>query len=383
MLEAQYGLGRRLQIRDSASMKFLSSYIFRTILFLIVFATTVFCPAYFLLPFLDDSVLNTVLLCVCMVAAVAIEAVVYVLINYKTLIAPIKHINDTARKLCNGEYNARTEIKKNMDVEIKRLGKTVNNIAEEFESLEQVRKSFVANASHELRSPLTSMQGFLQAILDGTIATKDSEKYLKIVLSETKRLNSLITSMLDLSRMESGKYPLSKSRFEINAVIKHIVERFEPNLLKKELQLDVDFARSASFVYADKEKIIQVLVNLIDNAIKYSPAYSRILVTTHIHGEKIYIAVKDQGFGIGKKEQMLIWDRFYMADKARTPNKSKGTGLGLSIVKKIIDDHKEAIRIESNKGAGASFIFTLTLFDPAKHKIDVGKLQKENAGAKI
>ena len=185
--------------------------------------------------------------------------------------------------------------------------------------------------------------------------------------------------MLDLSRMESGKYPLTMSRFEINAVIRQIVERFEPNLLKKELQLDVDFARRESYVFADKDKIIQVLVNLIDNAVKYSPAYSRILVTTHIHGEKIYIAVKDQGFGISKKDQLLIWDRFYMADKARTPNKSKGTGLGLSIVKKIIDDHKEAIRIESNKGAGAAFIFTLTLFNPAKHKVDVGTLRKSSA----
>lgn len=360
-------------------MKFFSNYIVRSVICLIVFGISVFCPLFFVMPSINTFFDRLLLGGIVVLLAIA-EGFLFVLINYKMLILPIKQINETAKKLSNGECSVRTSVKL-ADEEIKRLGKTTNHIADEFESLEQMRKSFVANASHELRSPLTSMQGFLQAILDGTIAYEDSEKYLKIVLNETKRLNSLITSMLDLSRMESGKYPLTMSRFEVNAVIRQIVERFEPNLLKKELQLDVDFARSASFVYADKDKIIQVLVNLIDNAIKYSPAYSRILVTTHIHGEKIYIAVKDQGFGISKKDQMLIWDRFYMADKARTPNKSKGTGLGLSIVKKIIDDHKEAIRIESNKGAGASFIFTLSLFDSDKHKIDMGTLQKKGVSA--
>ena len=355
-------------------MKVFNKYVFRSIIFAVVLAATIFCPLFFLLPKMSSPLQKALLAAIVCVAA-AIEAAVHISVSYKLTVEPVKLINETAIKLGNGEYNEHTKIKF-ADEELKKLAKSINNIADEFENLEQMRKSFVANASHELRSPLTSMQGFLQAILDGTIAVEDSEKYLKIVLNETKRLNSLITSMLDLSRMDSGKYPLVMSRFEINAVIRQIVERFEPNLVKKELQCDIDFAQSANYVFADKDKIIQVLVNLIDNAIKYSPAYSRILVTTHVHGDKIYIAVKDKGFGISKKDQMLIWDRFYMADKARTPNKSKGTGLGLSIVKKIIDDHKEAIRVESNKGAGSAFIFTLTLFDSSKHKIDNGTLQK-------
>ena len=356
-------------------MKIFGNYIFRSIVCFISVAATVFFPLYFWMPVLSSDA-NRILLAVLVILLTGIEVTIFVTINYKMLILPMKSINDTAKKLSNGEYDARADIRF-ADEEVRRLGKSTNNIADEFENLEQMRKSFVANASHELRSPLTSMQGFLQALLDGTIEQKDGEKYLKIVLNETKRLNSLITSMLDLSRIDSGKYPLTMSRFEINAVIRQIIERFEPNLVKKELQLDVDFARPTSFVYADKDKIIQVLINLIDNAIKYSPAFSRILVTTHVRGKKIYISVKDQGFGISKKDQMLIWDRFYMADKARTPNKSKGTGLGLSIVKKIIDDHKEVITVESNKGAGAAFIFSLTLFDAARHKIDNGTLQKE------
>ncbi len=351
-------------------MKILRKYVFRAIIGGIILVATVVFPLYFMLPNLEGS--NRIFLVITVVVAAALELSLIIVINYNMLVKPIKIINETSRKLSNGDYDAHIEIKR-ADYEVDMLSRNMNNIANEFENLERMRKSFVANASHELRSPLTSMQGFLQAMLDGTIVSDaDREKYLKIVHGETKRLSSLINSMLDLSRMESGKNPISPTRFEINSVIRQVVERLEPNLVKKEVQLDIDFARSASYVYADKDKIIQVLINLIDNAIKYSPAYSRILITTHIHGRKIYVAVKDKGFGISKKDQILIWDRFYMADKARTPVKGKGTGLGLSIVKKIIDEHKEVIWVESSKGAGATFIFTLTLFDPNKHKIENG-----------
>lgn len=356
-------------------MKLFTNFIFRSILFLVIYGATIFFPLYFLTPHVVGG--EKVLLIFLVVLLAVIEGIIYIFLYFKMVISPVRTLDAMAKKLTSGEYTVRTKIGV-ADEEIKKLTKSTNNIAGEFEDLEQMRKSFVANASHELRSPLTSMQGFLQAILDGTIAPEDREKYLKIVLNETKRLSALITSMLDLSRMESGKYPLSKTRFELNSVIRQVVERFETHLVKKELQLDVDFVGTATYVYADKDKIVQVLINLIDNAIKYSPAYSRIFVTTHLHGRKIYVTIKDHGLGISKKDQMLIWDRFYMADKARTPGKSKGTGLGLSIVKKIIDDHNEAIWVESNKGAGATFIFTLTLFDPNKHKVDTDTVLQKN-----
>jgi len=288
------------------------------------------------------------------------------LINFRYSVVPIRNIIKNSRRITKGEYVKLD--KKTLDRDLNELTGALNNTAYEFENLEHMRKSFVSNASHELRSPLTSIQGFLQAILDGTIGKEDHDKYLKIVFRESKRLSALINSMLDLSRMESGKNPLTLTRFDLNTVLKHVVERFEPNLIKKECQLDVDFAREYCYVFADKEKIVQVLINLIDNAIKYSPNKSRILVTTHLHGKKVYISVKDKGYGISKKDQMLIWDRFFMADKAHTPTKNKGTGLGLSIVKKIVEDHKEVIWVESTKGAGSTFIFTLMLFDLNKHK---------------
>lgn len=357
-------------------MKIFRNYIFRISVFLLIFGATVFCPLVFVMPGLSSTE-NKVILGCAVIALAAVEGVLYVFLNYKLIVAPLKTINSTVKRLSNGEYAAHSEIKF-ADSEILSLQRTADSLAEEFRNLEQMRKSFIANASHELRSPLTSIQGFLQAILDGTIDKQDYEKYLKIVLNETKRLNSLINSMLDLSRMESGKNPLSQSRFEINSLITQVIERFEPNLLKKELQLNADFAGDATYVFADKEKITQVLINLIDNAIKYSPAYSQILVSTYLHKDKIYVKVKDSGLGINKRDQMLIWDKFYMADRARTPGHNKGTGLGLSIVKKIIDDHNETVWVESKKGLGSTFIFTLPLFDPAKHKTEKDAFEQKS-----
>jgi len=347
-------------------MKFFKNATFRLIFGCVLIMITAILPLYLILKLAPPSfhiaaLIGAILLC-------AGEAVLIVMLHYRLSVKPIRAMTKGSKKITKGEY---VKIESaSMDKDLQNLLASLNATAHEFENLEQMRKSFVSNASHELRSPLTSIQGFLQAILDGTIGVEDHEKYLKIVFRETKRLSSLINSMLDLSRMESGKNPLVPLRFELNTVVKQVVERFEPNLIKKELQLDVDFAREMCYVFADKDKIIQVLINLIDNAIKYSPTRSRILITTHLHGKKVYVSIKDNGFGISKKDQMLIWDRFYMADKAHTPTKNKGTGLGLSIVKKIVEDHKEVIWVESNKGAGSTFIFTLILFDPNKHKTD-------------
>ena len=359
-------------------MKIFYNFTFRLVLCCVLLSLSVIFPMYYVMPLIDPE--NRFLLLIGMIVLSAIEIALIAYINVKLVVRPMCSIVASTKKLAKGEH-IKVNLKKS-DLYLQDLAANFNATAHEFENLEQARKSFISNASHELRSPLTSIQGFLQAMLDGTIAEEEREKYLKIVLRETKRLSSLINSMLDLSRMESGKYQLQPSRFEINSVIRQVIERFEPNLIKKEIQLDVDFVRDTSYVYADKDKIVQVLVNLIDNAIKYSPAYSRILITTQINGKKLYVTVKDKGFGISKKDQLLIWDKFYMADKARTPTKSKGTGLGLSIVKKIIDDHNEVIWVESNKGAGATFIFTLSLFDPSKHEVDNGKILHNSDNAK-
>lgn len=333
--------------------------------FVVVIAVTVTMLCTLVVAQQDESLRAVFIAVTCAVALVI--AVLSILFNYRVMIVPMKDINNMTDKITKGEFATRCDEKKVYDTDILQLINNFNQMATEFENSEQMRRTFISNASHELRSPLTSMQGFIQGVLDGTIPQSESRKYLNVVLSETKRLASMISSMLDLSRIESGKFPVKKSRFEINETIRRILIKFEPHITKKDITLNIDFINEYSYVYADKSKIEQVLVNLVDNAIKYSPSSTTIQITTHIHGTKLYVSVKDEGIGISKKDQMLIWDRFYMADKARTPGKAKGTGLGLAIVKKIVDDHKEIIWVESDKGQGTTFIFTLELFNPGIH----------------
>ncbi|MBD5131718.1 MAG: HAMP domain-containing histidine kinase [Clostridiales bacterium] len=322
------------------------------------------------------------LLVVLVVFVYTFEVIALVLITHYFVYL---RVDGYAKQLINMTSEGQETVveKKTIDNITDNLASAVASTEAEYARLDQVRKAFVANASHELRSPLTSIQGFLQAVLDGTVKEEERDKYLNIALGETKRLNALITSMLDLSRLDNGKNPLVYTSFDINSVINDVVAKFEPSLIKKSLQINVNFFDESCRVYADKDKIMQVLINLIDNAIKYSPAYSRIIISTDLHENKVYVTVKDFGYGISKKEQALIWDTFYMTDKARSPVKTKGSGLGLSIVKKIIDEHGEIIWVESSRGAGATFIFTLAQFDAAKHGAHAGKVIKTETATEI
>lgn len=369
-----------MQTKQNKLKRFFKSHIFRIVVISAVVFSTVFFPLVFVYPQVKSEQRGIVIAVIAF--ACLFEVLIYALITHNTVQLKIRiaarHLDEMSRTGKAGKLDIRT-----IDNDVTMLADAVNATADEYTRLEKVKKTFVANASHELRSPLTSVQGFIQAVLDGTASDDDAEKYLKIALGETKRLNSLITSMLDLSRLESGKNPIMLGKFDINAVINEISANFEPALIKKALQINVDFARKNCYVYADKDKIIQVITNLVDNAIKYSPAYSRIILTTKIHEDKVYVTVRDYGYGISKKDQMLIWDTFYMTDKSHSPAKTKGSGLGLSIVKKIIDEHGEIIWVESSRGAGATFIFTLTLFDPAKHKLQQGKIINPSDGATV
>lgn len=353
--------------------RFFKSHIFRIIAGSAILFSTLFFPLVYVYPYAESE--NRGLVLVLVIFACVFEILLYTLVTHFFVYSKIGY---AAKHLAGMAHDGATHRigESAIDNTASAVAYSTNITAAEYERLEQVRKTFVANASHELRSPLTSVQGFLQAVLDGTASVSDREKYLKIALSETKRLNALITSMLDLSRLDSGKNPLTMTKFDINDAMREIAAKFEPALLKKALQINVDFARENCYVYADKDKIIQVITNLVDNAVKYSPAYSRIILMSSIHENKVYVTVRDFGYGISKKDQMLIWDRFYMTDKSRSPVKTKGSGLGLSIVKKIIDEHGEIIWVESNRGAGATFIFTLTVFDPIKHKVNTGKIIK-------
>ena len=230
-------------------------------------------------------------------------------------------------------------------------------MSSELNKMEEYQKSFIANVSHDFRSPLTSIKGYLEAILDGTIPQELYSKYFNIVISETERLNKLTEGMLTLNSLDSKGF-LSRSNFDINRVIKDTAAAFEGICNAKNIVLDLTFTTDVLMVYADLGKIQQVLYNLIDNAIKFSRDDSVIYIQTLIKYEKVFVSVKDTGAGIPKDSIKKIWDRFYKTDISRGRDK-KGTGLGLSIVKEIIQAHGENIDVVSTVGVGSEFIFTL------------------------
>lgn len=283
-------------------------------------------------------------------------SLIILLVFTQIVYVPLKRITAGAMEYADGnlDYSIRVQTNDEMGY----LADTLNYMSSELNKMEEYQKSFIANVSHDFRSPLTSIKGYLEAILDGTIPPELHEKYLNIVISETKRLNKLTEGMLTLSSLDSKGF-LSRSNFDINRVIKDTAAAFEGLCNAKNIVLDLTFTNDVQMVCADLGKIQQVLYNLIDNAIKFSHDNSVIYIQTTVKYEKVFISVKDTGIGIPKNSIKKIWDRFYKSDTSRGKDK-KGTGLGLSIVKEIIQAHGENIDVISTVGVGTEFIFTLT-----------------------
>lgn len=273
---------------------------------------------------------------------------------------PLRKITHATEQYASG--NMHYEFQVDNDDEIGYLAACLNYMASEIARSEDDQKKFVANVSHDFRSPLTSIRGYLEAMLDGTIPPELHEKYLNIVLNETERLTKLTNSLLTLNNLNTRGLLLDKSDFDINQVIKNTAATFEGTCRNKSISFELILTDDEMYVNADMEKIQQVLYNLIDNAIKFSPSNSTITIETHEKKNKLFVSVKDNGIGIPKEDLKLIWDRFYKSDSSRGKDK-KGTGLGLSIVKEIIRAHNENINVISTPKEGSEFIFSLSLAD--------------------
>ena len=271
---------------------------------------------------------------------------------------PIRKLINAADAYAQGDYKVHAEVHSND--ELGYLAATMNCMANDLHTLEEDQKKFISNVSHDFRSPLTSIKGYIEAMLDGTIPVEMQEKYLNIILFETERLNKLTHSLLELNKFGSRGAMLNITAFDINQTIKTTVQTFEGICTKKHLSFDLTLTGEELNVRADYGKIQQILYNLIDNAIKFSHANSTIYIETTTKNEKVFVSVKDTGIGIPKDSINKIWERFYKSDLSRGKDK-KGTGLGLAIVKEIINAHNENINCISTEGVGTEFIFTLPL----------------------
>ena len=298
---------------------------------------------------------NIFIILIKVIIEIIISAIVIKIVTNQIIIRPIDNINNVAKRLAKGEVEKRVVV--NCNNEIGELAESFNMMAECLEKSDTKRREFISNVSHELRSPITSIKGFIGGILDGVIPRDRENYYLKIVYDEVDRLARLVNDLLDMSAMESGKFNLAITEFDINQVISLCILNLEHKIQEKGLNVKATFHNNRAYVLGDRDRIIQVVTNIIENSIKYSNDDGEIKIDVYSKGEKIYVDIFNSGECIEEKELNKIWDRFYKSDKSRTNKLS--TGLGLPIVRSILSQHNEDIWVKNIEGKGVSFIFTL------------------------
>ncbi len=296
--------------------------------------------------------------------ALALTFVLVYLVSYR-LTKPLREMSAAAKQYATGDFSKRISIKRSKfrisgHDEIDELVQAFNTMAQALATLEMSRRSFVANVSHELKTPMTTIGGFIDGILDGTIEKEKETQYLKVVSDEVKRLSRLVTGMLNMSKIEAGELDLKPQRFDISEMIFRTMLGFEQLIDNKHIEVRGLDTLENNLVTADKDMINQVVYNLIDNAVKFTPEGGYIEVSSKSDIEKVIIKIRNSGKGIPSEELDKIFERFYKIDKSRSYD-VKGAGMGLYIVKTIIELHGGQIVARSEPGEYAEFIFQLPL----------------------
>ena len=273
---------------------------------------------------------------------------------------PLREMAKAANEFGHGKLSARVPVRDNYPEDVAELALAFNNMAVSLEKSEYQRQEFVANVSHELKTPMTTIGGYIDGILDGTIPPERSRHYMQIVSDETKRLSRLVRSMLDISRLQDQSIPEEKkTRFDLEECMGQVLITFEKKITDKNLDVQVDMPAYPVFTHACQDHITQVIYNLIDNAVKFCPQAGTLTLAIRASGNKAYISVSNDGPTIPAEELPLVFDRFHKLDKARARN-SDGWGLGLYIVKTIVCSHGEDISVVSKNGQ-TTFTFTMPL----------------------
>ncbi len=293
-------------------------------------------------------------------ACAALVAVIAATIYTRGIVRPLTAITRSAEEMSRGHFDVRARIT-GVD-EVRQLAGAFNVMADKLDKLEESRREFVANVSHELRSPVTSIHGFVEGMLDGTIPPEEHPRYLQIVSDETNRLKKLIADLLQLSRMEKGVDQLNLTEYDINEAIRRVRFGRMSDIERKQLVLTTEFEEDPCLVRADQDRIAQVLYNLIDNALKFVNDGGRLTIRTQMVHDRVTVAVVNDGPPILPEDRPHIFERFYKADKAHTVGKGSGTGLGLSICQRIIQWHGQEISLLPSEGETA-FAFTLQAVD--------------------
>ncbi len=292
---------------------------------------------------------------------VILIAVVIMSISVRNQCRPLREMAQVAREFGHGNLKARVYTGGKNTEEVNELAVAFNNMAVSLEKSEYQRQEFVANVSHELKTPMTTIGGYVDGILDGTIPPERQRYYMQIVSDETKRLSRLVRSMLDISKLQDiGGIPEEKkTRFDLEECAGQVLITFEQKINEKHIDVEVDFPEHPVYTRADVDAITQVIYNLVDNSVKFCVEGGKLGLRIQEGGNKVYFSVSNEGKTIPPEELPLVFDRFHKIDKSRSENRD-GWGLGLYIVKTLICSHGENISVASRDGK-TEFTFTLPL----------------------
>ncbi len=286
-------------------------------------------------------------------AALIIAVAIVYFLAYRTL-KPLKQLSFATKKIASGDYSYRVEI--DGDNEFRELGDAFNDMARSLSTLESSRRSFIANISHELKTPMTTIGGFVDGIIDGTISKEKQNEYLKIVSSEVKRLARLVVAMLDLSKIEAGELTLKKEKVDVSRMVFRVLLSFEQMIEKQNIEIRGLDKMPSITIDVDKDMIYQVFYNLVDNAVKFTDKGGYIAVAGMLMDDKYVFRIKNKCHGISTEEMSKIFERFYKVDKSHS-REVKGVGLGLYLVKTIVEMHGGQITVMSEEGENCEFLF--------------------------
>lgn len=305
---------------------------------------------------------------------VLLAALIAVYFITEKIIEPLKDMGKAAKSFAAGRFDVRVPVI-GQD-EVAELATAFNNMAGSLASLEDMRRTFLANVSHDLRTPMTTIGGFIDGILEGAIPPEKQDYYLSVIASEVRRLSRLVSTLLDIARIQAGDRKFNMAPFDICEMARQILISFEQKIDDKHLDVEFDCDEDKMYVVADRDAIYQILYNICDNGVKFSREKGKYKINIKSRDRRVYVSVYNEGQGISAADLPYVFDRFYKGDKSRGLDKT-GTGLGLFIAKTIIDAHDEEIYVKSEVDKFCEFTFTLKQTN--EHAV---KAHNESAGNK-
>lgn len=300
-----------------------------------------------------EAMIKTMIMSTLWLMLAALIAVYFITERF---VSPLRAMSKAAKEFSSGHFDVRVEV--NGNDEVSELAEAFNNMANTLQHSEETRRLFLANVSHDLRTPMTTIKGFIESILDGVIPQEMIPHYLSVIHTEVGRLSKLVSDLLDITKIQAGERKFTMTPFDICEMAREIIIFSEQRLEEKHLDVEFDADRDNMFVNADREAVHQVLSNICDNAIKFSRDGGKYIVSIKETGAKTTISVYNEGDGISADDLPYVFDRFYKTDKSRGLDKT-GVGLGLYISRTIIEAHNEKIKVESEYGKWCKFTFTL------------------------